>query len=107
MYTHIPDIQTSVMGANCSTLVFHDENLTEYVDNTMGPKCIGQTMIICTFIVYCTLFLVGTFGNILIVLVVVKNRAMHTATNYYLLSLAVSDLLSLVLGMFFVIISKV
>ena len=31
-------------------------------------------------------------------LVIVKNKSMHTATNYYLFSLAISDLMILVLG---------
>ena len=37
-------------------------------------------------------------GNIAVCLVIVKNKSMHTATNYYLFSLAISDLMILVLG---------
>ena len=36
----------------------------------------------------------ATAGDI----VIVKNKSMHTATNYYLFSLAISDLMILVLG---------
>ncbi|KAH9392547.1 G-protein coupled receptor, partial [Tyrophagus putrescentiae] len=37
-------------------------------------------------------------GNICTCIVIARNKYMHTATNYYLFSLAVSDLLLLVLG---------
>ena len=40
----------------------------------------------------------GVTGNIAVCLVIVKNKSMHTATNYYLFSLACSDLMMLVLG---------
>lgn len=40
----------------------------------------------------------GVLGNVLICVVIIRNSVMHTATNYYLFSLAVSDLLFLILG---------
>ena len=40
----------------------------------------------------------GVFGNVAVCLVIIKNKSMHTATNYYLFSLAISDLMILVLG---------
>ena len=42
------------------------------------------------------IFLTGALGNVMVVLVVVKMRSMHTPTNCYLMSLAVADLLLLV-----------
>ena len=42
--------------------------------------------------VYVTIFLTGMAGNMAVCLVIVKHRSMHTATNYYLFSLAVADL---------------
>ena len=50
-------------------------------------------------IVYVTIFLTGVLGNMAVCLVIVKHRSMHTATNYYLFSLAVADLVILVLGL--------
>jgi hypothetical protein len=44
------------------------------------------------------IFITGVIGNIAVCLVIVKNKSMHTATNYYLFSLAISDLMILVLG---------
>lgn len=42
------------------------------------------------------IFLTGVLGNVMVVLVVVKMRSMHTPTNCYLMSLAVADLLLLI-----------
>ncbi|GFU31100.1 pyrokinin-1 receptor [Nephila pilipes] len=50
-------------------------------------------------IVYSVLFLTGVVGNICTCIVISRNRYMHTATNYYLFSLAISDLLLLVMSL--------
>lgn len=54
-------------------------------------------------IVYSIIFLTGVLGNIITCIVISRNKSMHTATNYYLFSLAVSDLLLLFSGEFFFI----
>lgn len=50
-------------------------------------------------ITYGAIFLTGLIGNISTCIVIAKNKSMHTATNYYLFSLACSDLLLLVSGL--------
>lgn len=50
-------------------------------------------------IVYGVIFLTGVIGNISTCIVISKNKSMHTATNYYLFSLAVSDMLLLLSGL--------
>lgn len=47
---------------------------------------------------YCLLFLTGVTGNISTCIVIARNSYMHTVTNYYLFSLAVSDVLTLIFG---------
>ncbi|XP_062552102.1 5-hydroxytryptamine receptor-like [Armigeres subalbatus] len=49
-------------------------------------------------IIYSTIFVIGVLGNVITCIVISKNKSMHTATNYYLFSLAVSDLLLLLTG---------
>ncbi|XP_063152526.1 neuromedin-U receptor 2 [Candoia aspera] len=49
--------------------------------------------------VYALIFIVGVSGNLLVCLVILKHRNMKTPTNYYLFSLAISDLLVLLFGM--------
>lgn len=51
------------------------------------------------FVTYLIIFLVGVLGNSLTCAVILRYRVMQTPTNYYLLSLALSDLLVLLLGM--------
>ncbi|ELU05073.1 hypothetical protein CAPTEDRAFT_22938, partial [Capitella teleta] len=48
---------------------------------------------------YSIIFFTGTVGNAFTCFVIVKNSYMHTATNYYLFSLAISDVLTLILGL--------
>lgn len=51
-------------------------------------------------VIYSLIFVSGLAGNLSTCIVIVQNPHMHTATNYYLFSLAVSDLLTLVFGEF-------
>lgn len=63
----------------------------------MGPRT--DPYAIPMTIVYLILLITGVIGNVCTCIVIARNRYMHTATNYYLFSLAVSDLLLLVLGL--------
>lgn len=56
-----------------------------------------------TFI-YSVIFISGLLGNVITCVVITRNKNMHTATNYYLFSLAVSDLLLLVSGKLYTLI---
>jgi len=49
-------------------------------------------------IIFGGIFITGVIGNLLVCIVIIRHSAMHTATNYYLFSLAVSDLLYLLFG---------
>ncbi|KAK9505558.1 hypothetical protein O3M35_009580 [Rhynocoris fuscipes] len=50
-------------------------------------------------VLYSLIFLTGVIGNVSTCIVIARNRHMHTATNYYLFSLAISDLLLLISGL--------
>lgn len=50
-------------------------------------------------IIYIGIFFTGLIGNVSTCVVIARNRSMHTATNYYLFSLAISDLLLLISGL--------
>lgn len=56
-------------------------------------------IVIPVTIIYVSIFISGTIGNISTCIVIARNKSMHTATNYYLFSLAVSDLLLLISGL--------
>lgn len=69
----------------------------EYLAYLCGPK--RSRLSLPMTLVYAVIFLVGVSGNMLVCLVILKHHNMRTPTNYYLFSLAVSDLLVLLLGM--------
>ncbi|XP_032663554.1 neuropeptides capa receptor-like [Odontomachus brunneus] len=76
-------------------------NLTEaeYLDRVLGPKHLPMKMVIPLTIVYVAVFVTGIFGNVTTCIVIIRNASMQTATNYYLFSLAISDLTLLILGL--------
>lgn len=49
-------------------------------------------------LIYGLIFFTGIIGNISTCIVISRNKSMHTATNYYLFSLAVSDFMLLISG---------
>ncbi|XP_063297170.1 neuromedin-U receptor 1 [Pelobates fuscus] len=76
-----------------------DCNLTseELLFKYLGPRRSNYFIPIC--VVYLLIFTVGVVGNTLTCIVILKHKIMRTPTNYYLFSLAISDLLVLLLGM--------
>ncbi|XP_007234063.2 neuromedin-U receptor 1 [Astyanax mexicanus] len=69
----------------------------EYLERYLGPRRSPVFLPVC--ITYLLIFFVGVLGNILTCTVITRHRVMRTPTNFYLFSLAVSDLLVLLLGM--------
>ncbi|KAM5298304.1 neuromedin-U receptor 2-like [Ctenodactylus gundi] len=73
-------------------------NSTEdYLAYLCGPR--RSHLFLPMSVVYTLIFVVGVVGNLLVCLVILRHRSMRTPTSYYLLSLAVADLLTLLLGM--------
>ncbi|KAM4728023.1 neuromedin-U receptor 1-like [Anableps anableps] len=69
----------------------------EYLTLKQGPTESPRFLPVC--ITYLVIFMVGVLGNSLTCAVILRYKVMQTPTNYYLLSLAISDLLVLLLGM--------
>lgn len=65
----------------------------------LGPVRDPLTIVIPILTIYTMIFVTGLIGNAVTCMVIIRNRRMHTSTNYYLFSLAMSDLLLLVLGL--------
>lgn len=73
-------------------------NSTEdYLTFLCGPR--RSHLFLPVTMVYAVIFVAGVAGNLLVCLVILRHQNMKTPTNYYLFSLAVSDLLVLLLGM--------
>ncbi|XP_075397972.1 neuromedin-U receptor 2 isoform X5 [Tenrec ecaudatus] len=81
-----------------------EDSLRNYLNSTedyltflCGPR--RSHLFLPVTVVYALIFVVGVVGNLLVCVVILRHQTMKTPTNYYLFSLAVSDLLVLLLGM--------
>nr|XP_040026521.1 LOW QUALITY PROTEIN: neuromedin-U receptor 1-like [Gasterosteus aculeatus aculeatus] len=69
----------------------------DYLAMYLGPPRSPVFLPVC--VTYLIIFAVGVLGNYLTCAVILRHRVMQTPTNYYLLSLAASDLAVLLMGM--------
>lgn len=83
----------------------HQSKLSETTSNIYRTSYVYEhpvrdslVIVIPLTVIYSAIFLTGIIGNIITCIVISRNKSMHTATNYYLFSLAVSDLLLLISG---------
>lgn len=76
----------------------HAQNVSLQHFFDLGPPRDSLEIVIPVTIIYTLIFVSGVIGNISTCIVIKKNRSMHTATNYYLFSLAISDFLLLLSG---------
>ena len=60
----------------------------------------SNTLIIIT-VFYLTVFVTGIIGNISVCNVILCSSHLHTAMNYYLVSLACADLMIIILGILY------
>ena len=79
-----------------TTNITYDE-VTE-IEKYLGSRYMDLWSLAVLNCIYITIFLTGIVGNTCTCIVIARNRYMHTATNYYLFSLAISDVLILILG---------
>lgn len=82
-----------------SNATYTEWNVDNYLTTHWGPKHLPMDVVIPITIVYILIFVSGVVGNIAVCVVIVRNPSMHTATNCYLFSLAVSDLTVLLFGL--------
>ena len=64
----------------------------------LGQRYRSTLTAVSLSIIYCLVMMTGIIGNVTTCLVIARNSYMHTATNYYLFSLAISDMVLLVFG---------
>lgn len=79
----------------------HKEN---YLINEIGPKTHDLWIAVPISILYALILIAGIVGNVLVCVVIIRNSSLHTATNYYLFNLAISDLIYLLFGLPFEVI---
>ncbi|CAF1044968.1 unnamed protein product [Rotaria sp. Silwood1] len=91
---------TSSCLYNSSTCNFIDHEGKCLSDNMVLDLILKYVSItyyewIC-IILYVIVFIVGTIGNLLVIIVIQRNRSMRTVTNMFIMNLAAADLLVLV-----------
>lgn len=90
----------SYLRNSSSNVLTPDEDTSkEKLEDILGPRKKGLVFVACMSTVYILILLCGLIGNISTCFVVIYNNCMHTTTNYYLFSLAVSDVLFLLTGL--------
>ena len=77
------------------------ESAKSLLESKLGPQGKNVIYVIILLLVYGLIFISGIVGNVCTCLVILKNNSLKTTTNYYLLSLALSDVLILLLGKYF------
>ncbi|XP_072945542.1 neuropeptides capa receptor-like [Epargyreus clarus] len=83
----------------CNNLSSFDCSEQEMLWWLMGSRRLPLNEIVPISVILVVIFLTGVFGNVCVCVVIVRHPGLHTATNYYLFSLAVSDLLLLLFGL--------
>ena len=74
--------------------------LDEYLRRQLGPKQANIVLSVCLSTLYALLFVVGFFGNFLTALIILFNSYMRVPPNFFLLSLAIADMITVTAGKF-------
>ncbi len=82
----------------------NDSMLSPFDDD---DKDFSQKLAIIQGSIYIPIFCAGIANNLLTILIMLLNKDMHTVTNCYLLNLAISDSLPLIVSLPFEITVKV
>ena len=94
--TQVAVLATNTLNGSNTTELWNEK---EYIEAYLGTKrSVGLPEAVVLTIIYCLIFISGVIGNFCTCIVITQNNYMHTATNYYLFSLAISDVLTLILG---------
>ena len=72
--------------------VFNLTNLTTPENNSVDLN-IPNYIIVSSAFFYILVFIIGCFGNLLVIFVVIRNKNLQYNTNYCLINLSIADLL--------------
>ncbi|KAF4522927.1 hypothetical protein B566_EDAN012622 [Ephemera danica] len=80
---------------NCTNVKFPNGTLCMVNPEEMLKPWIENPMFLNIVITYSVTFLIGLLGNVTVVVVMIRDRKARSATNLFLVSLAIADLLLL------------
>ncbi|BFZ24900.1 hypothetical protein BsWGS_27939 [Bradybaena similaris] len=87
------------LNISVSASLTNHTDIEQLLVKSLGPRQKDLISAVLLTIVYSVIFVTGFVGNICTCVVIARNHSMHTTTNYYLFSLAVSDLLLIFFGL--------
>ncbi|KAL7728110.1 hypothetical protein ACLKA6_002250 [Drosophila palustris] len=96
--THFAQLLNITTENLTNLLSTNSTNGTATATTTDSNSNESPTLLIVLTICYAIIFVAGVLGNLITCIVISRNNFMHTATNFYLFNLAVSDLILLVSG---------
>ncbi|CAB3388200.1 Hypothetical predicted protein [Cloeon dipterum] len=73
--------------------------LRAYLQSQLGVQTLPLPIVVPLTVLFVAISVTGIVGNVLVCTVIARHPNMHTATNYYLFSLALSDITILVFGL--------
>ncbi|GFS18093.1 neuromedin-U receptor 1 [Elysia marginata] len=98
-HTYTPNVSSLLQSLqNLSEVNFSIVSKDDYLQMYLGKRYLSSAAMVALMSIYSLIFFTGVLGNVCTCLVIARNRFLHTATNYYLFSLAISDVLTLLLG---------
>lgn len=81
-------------------LTILDQEFMKITTSSINESNLYPLSLVIPFtIIYLGIFIIGVIGNVCTCVVIVKNKELKSATNYYLFSLACSDMLLLLSGL--------
>ena len=76
-----------------------NQTIDEFLLAALGPQQMdNRALLLLVTIFYAVVFVTGVVGNLSVCLVITRSKSLHSAMNYYLISLALADLILLILG---------
>jgi neuromedin U receptor 1 len=85
---------------NASEAATATTNLTlkAFIESQLGVQTLPLPVVVPLTVLFVLISITGVVGNGMVCMVIARHFSMHTATNYYLFSLALSDITILVFG---------
>ena len=72
--------------------------LKAFIESQLGVQTLPLPVVVPLTVLFVLISITGVFGNSMVCMVIARHPGMNTATNYYLFSLALSDITILVFG---------
>jgi hypothetical protein len=87
------DYQKTNIQMTSISFNYNNENISEYEIYDIPFLKHHPHLVVVYVLAYCVVFLFGSIGNSLVMAVIIKDPGMRNVTNYFILNMAVADML--------------